>query len=42
MAFDSVKFYGGNMFPAAKYSIFGHYPTQKSPLREDRIQPVLV
>ena len=42
MAFDSVKLYGTNKFPAAKYSIVGKYSTQKAPLRDDRIQPVLV
>ena len=42
MAFDSVKFQGTNKFPSAKYSIAGNYSTQKAPLRDDRIQPILV
>ena len=41
MTFDSVKFHGTNKYPAAKYTIVGNYSTQKVPLRDNRIQPVL-
>ena len=42
MAFDPVKFHGTNKFPAHEYSIVDNYFTQKAPLRNDRIQPILV
>ena len=37
-----MKFLGTNKFPAARYSIVGNYSTQKAPLQENRIQPILV
>ena len=42
MVFDSVKFNGTNTFSAAKYPIVGNCSTEKPPLRDDRIEPILV
>ena len=42
MAFFSVKCHGTNKFPAAKYPIVGNCSTQKAPLLDDTMQPILV